>query len=110
MVVFLVLEEVAGNLPIEQILMYQQIDCRNIIKLIDLHYKDLHKNKKMGINSTQMLSGFNRIHPSYIETQEGTESEIFSNLNKIKNHENKTLFDSNLLELQSRSVLSCNTQ
>ena len=33
-----------------------------------------------------------------------TESEIFSNLNKIKNHENKTLFDSNLLELQSRSV------
>ena len=95
----------AGNLPIEQILMYQQIDCRNIIKLIDLHYKDLHKNKKWGINSTQMLSGFNRIHPSYIETQEGaTESEIFSNLNKIKNHENKTLFDSNLLELQSRSV------
>ena len=51
--------------------MYQQIDCRNIIKLIDLHYKDLHKNKKWGINSTQMLSGFNRIHPSYIETQEG---------------------------------------
>ena len=69
MVVFLVLKRLAGS-PIEQILMYQQIDCRNIIKLIDLHYKDLHKNKN-GDKFTQMLSGFNRIHPSYIETQEG---------------------------------------
>jgi len=95
----------AGNLPIEQILMYKQLDCQDVIKLIDLHYKDLHKSKEWGINSTQMLSGFNRIHPSYIESQEGsTESEIFSNLNKIKNHEDRTLFDSNLLEPQSRSV------
>tara|TARA_B100000287_G_scaffold405595_1_gene429297 strand:- start:2636 stop:4690 length:2055 start_codon:yes stop_codon:yes gene_type:complete len=95
----------AGNLPLEQLLMYNEIDCKEVINLIDLHFKDLHEQKRWGVNPIQMLSGFNRIHPSYVETQkELMDSEVFSNLCDIRTHEEKTLFNPKLIKPKSRSV------
>ena len=88
----------AGNMKLEQLLMYLDYDCSEIFGLINRRFDKLKKQYQWGYKFNYMLGGMKEIHPVYYEKLKSkglSESKIYSVLNGIKI---KNTFDKSEIE------------
>ena len=88
----------SGNMKLEQLLMYLDYDCSEILGLINRRFDKLKKQYQWGYKFNYMLGGMKEIHPGYYEELKLkglSENKIYSVLKGIKT---KNIFDKSEIE------------
>jgi len=98
----------AGNLRIEQYLMWKKKPTKNLLDLVQRKFEPMKQKSKWGWSPSYMYSGINEIHPSYpqeLQTYHISDSEIQDKLEELSFSGGKEFYNQDEIKpLSEKSV------
>lgn len=87
----------AGNLRLEQLLVYEDKYVEPILKVSEDGFKPLQERFRWGYSPSYQLAGQYSIHPSYVQQYNDEEDKAFKFISELVASGNKSKFEKNLL-------------